>query len=489
MLRNMWPLSYAGRRSGLVSSDPSSTQWRLYMPDTFNPAATTVLREVEMCSSADGSDLCTGGTASASSTGAGGTTADKAFNNVIGTADSDAWSTNTSTTGSAAWLQYTFASAVTIRAIRIAPYSWDAFPNEIQVQYYDGSTWQTWWTVYPASGDVHTYQWVNFALADTLFTVAPSISGSYATTGDTATVSYTASSGTPTYQWYRDGVAISGETGSSYTRTDSAAIILSCEVTLNRDGFKLGGAKAMVLAPNGGAFVGRAYDFTQVALMMQGSDGSTAVAADGDPVGWVRDIGCRKYGTEGRHLAQYVSTGRRPLFRSTSGVNSIEFDGSDDYFAMPSLRAYTQGHAVYSMKLDSDPGAANHDGPPIGQSGSDTASDHHPFSGDGGIYQGFMSTVRKTCGNPTPSLANWHYEDMWSAASDWGIAINGTNFYTTATNTFAKSDVPMIGSHQRNRGDAGIYLDGRMGRILLSETKLTGNALSSAREWVQKSYS
>ena len=272
MLRNMWPLSYAGRR-GSVSNDPASTQWRLYMPDTFNSTFTTVLREVEMMSSSDGTDLCNGGTASASSNGSGGTTPDKAFNNVIGTADADAWSTNTGTTGSAAWLQYTFPSTVTIRAIRLAPYSYDTFPNEIQVQYYNGSTWVTWWTVFPASEDVHTYQWLAFSLADTLFTSLPSISGSYATTGDTATVSYAASSGTPTYQWYRDGVAISGETGSSYTRTDSDSILLACEVTLNRDGFQIGSAKAIVIAPNGGAFVGRAYDFTQVALMAQASDG------------------------------------------------------------------------------------------------------------------------------------------------------------------------------------------------------------------------
>jgi len=471
-----------------VSSDPSSTQWRLYMPDTFNSAASTVLREVEMLSSADGTDLCNGGTASASSNGAGGTTPDKAFNNVIGTADSDAWSTNVSTTGSAAWLQYTFAAAVTIRAIRLAPYNWDAFPTEIQVQYYNGSIWVTWWTVYPATGDVHTYQWLAFSLADTLFTSLPSISGSYASTGDVANVSYSASSGTPTYQWYRDGVAISGATGSSYTRTDSDPILLTCEVTLNRDGFNIGGAKAMVLAPNGGAFVGRAYDFTQVALLAQNSDGTGAITADGDPVGLVRDIGCRRGGTEGRNLAQYASTTRRPLYRNTSGIKSIEFDGSNDYLQMPSLRSYAAGgHVVYSMKLDNDPPTVSNGGAPIGQTGSSTASDHHPYI-DGNIYQGFMSTVRRNTGNPSTSMASWHYEDMWSFTNDWGLALNGTNHYTTATNTVAKADTPFVGSHIRDQGAEINFLDGRIGRMLLSESKLTGNALSSARAWVEKSY-
>lgn len=466
--------------AAVVAAAPSSTQWRLLFPTpNILSTDTTVVYEVEMRQTIGGADECTGGTASASTVA---TNAAFAFNN---NGKTDFWSSTAGGVGSDQWLQYTFTSPKTIREITILPFDATHISSTIRVQYHDGTTWQTYWEV------TGVFDWANdttrtLSIIDGLFTVKPTIGGSYAIAGDVATVSFTASAGVASYQWYYDGIAIIGATSSSYTRTDSASCLLTCEVTLTY-GTVVSSYKAHVFAPNGGAFSGRVYDLSQAALLKQNSDGTGTVSADGDPVAWVKDIaggGSR----QARHLTQTVATGRRPLYRSSAGINSLEFDGFDDYFSMPDLAYFTQGHFLASLKRDLDPSTTDRNaGPPIGQSGSNTGSDHHPYT-DGNIYNGFMSTGWGNIGNPATSMTAWHYQDMWSVTNDRGLAINGTNFFTTATNTVAKSAVPMIGSHQRNRGDAGTYWDGRMGRIILSETKLTGNALSSARAWLQEQY-
>jgi hypothetical protein len=130
-------------RGGATGGSPTSTQWRLLFPtgtSTTNAAVTNDVDvyECQMRATSGGANLCSGGTASASSEYSGSYLASKAFNGN----SSDQWaSTVAGAVGS--WLQYTFPSAVTVNEFTLTCTSVYA-PTAVRLQYYDGSAWQTY---------------------------------------------------------------------------------------------------------------------------------------------------------------------------------------------------------------------------------------------------------------------------------------------------------------------------------------------------------
>jgi hypothetical protein len=118
---------------------PSSTKWRIYVNATQGGSATAI-NEIEMRSSIGGSNLCSGGTATASAN--------------IGApyAPGSAFDGNTSTYwysgGSGAqWIQYEFGSAQDIVEflVRAPGAGGDAIsaPRDFDLQYWNGSSWVT----------------------------------------------------------------------------------------------------------------------------------------------------------------------------------------------------------------------------------------------------------------------------------------------------------------------------------------------------------
>lgn len=228
------------------------------------------------------------------------------------------------------------------------------------------------------------------------------------------------------------------------------------------------------------------FDPTDPVNLATNSDGTGTVASSGDLVGMIRDLS-----PNGNHATQGTS-GLRALYNVAGAVKSLLFDGitNSRYYNLPSTleTGWTSGMMLYALKIANDPVAAERrGGPVVGQSGSDTASDHHPWT-DGQVYNGFMSTARKTCGNPAQAMTAWHQGEFRSAAGAWGFVINGTNVFTTATNTVATSTVPLVGKHVRNRGDGGLLIDGNLGRMIMLDRVLTGTELTDARTWITASY-
>jgi hypothetical protein len=148
--------------------------------------------------------------------------------------------------------------------------------------------------------------------------------------------------------------------------------------------------------------------------------------------------------------------------------NVLSFTAANlDAFFLPSgiVSSFTEGSVFFVTKRNADPGTG--DGTPASFFGTDAAADHYPF-GDGNIYNGFLSTVRKTVGDPG-NLAAWHIGSMQSKASDWRYAFNGVDFFTTATNTVgANTGAPLIGS-----SPGGHYYDGQIAEIILCNSFLT----------------
>ena len=67
------------------------------------------------------------------------------------------------------------------------------------------------------------------------------------------------------------------------------------------------------------------YDPSDRSTLFQLSNGTTAVTADGDPVGYLGD----KSGN-GHHLVM-ATEANRPLYKTSGGLHWLEFDGSNDF--------------------------------------------------------------------------------------------------------------------------------------------------------------
>lgn len=76
----------------------------------------------------------------------------------------------------------------------------------------------------------------------------------------------------------------------------------------------------------GGTYKGFWLDASDLSTLKQDTGGSTAVTADGDPVGYVAN----KYSTTGGTFQRINDDTHRPLYKVVSGYSCLQFDGSND---------------------------------------------------------------------------------------------------------------------------------------------------------------
>ena len=98
-------------------------------------------------------------------------------------------------------------------------------------------------------------------------------------------------------------------------------------------------------------------------------------------------------------------------------------------------------------------------GAPFGNFGTDSLANNYPWS-DNNVYDGFASTARKSCGNPG-SLTVWHIGSFHSAASNWKYFRNGTQAFSTATNTVG------IGTSLHIGEGGGQTYEGMIGEVII----------------------
>lgn len=83
--------------------------------------------------------------------------------------------------------------------------------------------------------------------------------------------------------------------------------------------------------------------------------------------------------------------------------------------------------------------------------GTYTSLNHYPFI-DGNIYEGSFSTVRHTIGNPTTLLSQLNLYNAFSKSGNYTSYLNGTQIFTTSTNTVGINSSPKIGSKSTTAG-------------------------------------
>jgi len=108
-------------------------------------------------------------------------------------------------------------------------------------------------------------------------------------------------------------------------------------------------------------------------------------------------------------------------------------EGNQDHISIPQavFNSVTEAEIFIVLKNDFAAPADTNNGI---WKWNDIASAHHPFDGDGQIYEDFGTSVRKSVGSPLIALNTWHIHNVYSAANDYAVYLNGNLQFSSGTN-------------------------------------------------------
>jgi hypothetical protein len=202
-----------------------------------------------------------------------------------------------------------------------------------------------------------------------------------------------------------------------------------------------------------------------------GSDGSTIVANDRSGSG-----------------NNAITTGADPTLQTVSGIRVYRFNGTSQYakFNNSLVSGLTVAEVFVLVKIAVDaPIDANQTG--LWEFGGDATRTHFPYI-DGVIYDQFGTSARKTTVNPTPSLSGaFRVYNVISAAGEWTSNLDGSQLFTTATNTVAfTTSTPLLGTGNSDGvlGHDGYHLTGDIKQLTLFNRKLTTSERTSVTNYL-----
>jgi len=175
--------------------------------------------------------------------------------------------------------------------------------------------------------------------------------------------------------------------------------------------------------------------------------------------------------------------GARPTYHSSGGANGQPYaqaDGTDDAMQLPDFATgFTAGHLFIVLQIDNDPpGATGQSGCPFRASTSAGDASFYPDT-LGDIYENWGSTTRKTIGNPALNLTTWHVYEVLSKSGAYTVWHNGTQIFTTATNTVGFTTVlRLFLNANANR------MDGNMSELIFFSRDITGGEVTTVKTYL-----
>lgn len=113
----------------------------------------------------------------------------------------------------------------------------------------------------------------------------------------------------------------------------------------------------------------------------------------------------------------------------------------------------------------------------------------HPFAvsfpyTDGVVYDGFGSDARKTTGDPSLSLSSeFRVYAVVASSSEWTSYIDGTQHFTTGTNTVGFTTAPWLG-----RSLSDFYLDGDIAYFCIFSVAHNSTTVGSVSTFLKDKY-
>lgn len=148
---------------------------------------------------------------------------------------------------------------------------------------------------------------------------------------------------------------------------------------------------------------------------------------------------------------------------------ALRFDG-DAYFDIEDFSSgVTEAEIFIVVKVDNDPaGAAETSG--LWGIGLHDVPTQYPAN-DGIVYDQFGTTARKTVGNLVPALTSWRIYNVRASDSEWTATLDGTQVFTTATNTFGLAPTPRLGRELAVAGT--VFLLGHVAELAIYSSILS----------------
>ena len=249
---------------------------------------------------------------------------------------------------------------------------------------------------------------------------------------------------------------------------------------LNRRGF-FGGTTAAPFPPADISGLQLWLDATTG--LFDATSGGSAVTTDDSAVArWEDQSG------NGRHFKQSINNNRPALKTSVQNSrNIIRFDADNDFMEMDSaFSGLTSASYYVVLKISIDPPTQeSKTGHPIhflyGTDSGFSAS-HYTWT-DGNIYDNTMTTSRRTAGNPTPSLANFHLYNVDASGSAWTNRLNKTQLTTFASNTFSQNRKE-IGRSLWSSAPAFYYFNGDLAEVVVYDSVLSSTNRGKVEDYL-----
>lgn len=207
------------------------------------------------------------------------------------------------------------------------------------------------------------------------------------------------------------------------------------------------------------------------------SDSGTGTTIDGATIGTWND--------KTSNANNCSSAGATAITNQTNEINGLQvvrFDGDSAYCTLPNnFSSLTEIQAFIVVRLVVDPPT---DDVKTGFWDFSTAvsNAHVPYS-DGTIYDSFGSTSRFGTVNPTPALTSWRMYSVTSKSGEWTSYLDGTQLYTTASNTVGITTSPKLG-----RSLTTYYLNGDIAFLAICSPVITGTNLSNMKTYIANKY-
>lgn len=191
----------------------------------------------------------------------------------------------------------------------------------------------------------------------------------------------------------------------------------------------------------------------------------------------------------GRDMTQTTASLKPTWVSSSANMNNqgaVNFisDGAStfDSLNMPNMSSLTAAEMWIIIRINNDPPSAQTRGGFM-QVGTAAGSTLYPNKTDNNILDSWGSTVRRATGDPTPSLAAIRAYSVITTSSEWTNSLDGTQFFTTATNTVGFLASPILGG---NGVDVG--MDGLVGEMLVFSAKLSTTDRTNLKTYLATRY-
>jgi len=189
---------------------------------------------------------------------------------------------------------------------------------------------------------------------------------------------------------------------------------------------------------------------------------------------------------QGNDLTQSTA-GARPLYKQNiiGGKPALLFDAVNDFLTIPNfLSGFTAGEIFIVVKRRVEtPASSAVSG--FWEFGTSSFATNWPFT-DNNVYDDWGTTVRKSTGNPTPLLADPNVYNVSSASGAWTSRFNGTQHFTTGSNTVGFTTTPSLGRSQVTGLD--IFFDGWFAEALIFDNVLSGGDRTTVTDALKAIY-